>query len=393
MSDLAPAGIDEMAFATAHRVLDLAEIARHNGVEVGKYHVGLGQRRMSVAAEDEDPVTMGAEAARAVLDRAGAAGVRTLVFATESGVDQSKSAGVYVHRLLGLPARCRVVEIKQACYSATAALQFALGLVAREPLEKVLVVASDIARYRLGSPGEPTQGAAAVAFLVCANPGLMALEPVSGLFTADIDDFWRPNGMSEALVDGKLSLEAYLGALEGAWEDYRSRGGAGFGQIDRFCYHQPFAKMALKAHTKLQELAAAGAGSDAPAARLDAGLALNREVGNSYTASLYLGLLSLLENDPEDLSGRRVGLFAYGSGCVGEFLTGIVQPGYRRRLRPECTLDSLVRRVPVGYEEYRILHALYERPAAEDYDTAAATDGPFRFAGVSGMARRYERRA
>lgn len=389
MSELAPAGIDEMAFATAHRVLDLAEIARRNGVEVGKYYVGLGQRRMSVAAEDEDPVTMGAEAARAVLDRAGVAGVRTLVFATESGVDQSKSAGVYAHRLLGLPAHCRVVEIKQACYSATAALQFGLGLVAREPSEKVLVVASDIARYRLGSAGEPTQGAAAVAFLVGANPGLMAIEPVSGIFTAEIDDFWRPNGMSEALVDGKLSLEAYLGALEGAWGDYRSRGGAGFGQIDRFCYHQPFAKMALKAHARLHELA----GSDAPAARLDAGLALSREVGNSYTASLYLGLLSLLENDPEDLSGRRVGLFAYGSGCVGEFLAGIVQPGYRTRLRPERTLESLVRRVPVGYEEYRILHELYERPAAQDYGTAAATDGPFRFAGVSGMARRYERRA
>ena len=46
--------------------------------------------------------------------------VDLLLFSTESGIDQSKAAGIYVHRLLNLSSNCRTVELKQACYSGTA---------------------------------------------------------------------------------------------------------------------------------------------------------------------------------------------------------------------------------------------------------------------------------
>ncbi|MGV2442363.1 hydroxymethylglutaryl-CoA synthase, partial [Bacillus atrophaeus ATCC 9372] len=112
--------------------------------------------------------------------------ISTLLFAAESGLDQSKSAGVFAHQLLGLPATCRVVELKQACYSATAAIQMACALVARQPQQRVLVIASDIARYDLDSSGEPTQGCGAVALLIAANPRLVEIEPLSGLHTEDV---------------------------------------------------------------------------------------------------------------------------------------------------------------------------------------------------------------
>ena len=35
---------------------------------------------------------------------------------------------------------------------------------------------------------------------------------------------------------------------------------------------------------------------------------------------MYMGLASLLEQSDQDLTGKRIGLFSYGSGCVGEFL-------------------------------------------------------------------------
>ena len=69
------------------------------------------------------------------------------------------------------------------------------------------------------SAGEPTQGAGAVAMLVAANPRLVELDAVSGLHTFDVDDFWRPNDRTTALVDGHLSTSAYLDSLEGAWRD------------------------------------------------------------------------------------------------------------------------------------------------------------------------------
>ncbi|GAA1489801.1 hydroxymethylglutaryl-CoA synthase [Brachybacterium sacelli] len=377
-------GIHDLTVSTAHHVIDLAELAEAGGVDPAKFRVGLGQDRMSVPAADEDIVTMGAAAALPLLERHGTEGIRTVLFATESGVDQSKSAGLFVHELLGLPRTMRVVEFKQACYAATAALQSALGIVARNPGERVLVIASDVARYELDSPGEPTQGAGAVAMLVTADPALLAIEPVSGVAARDVDDFWRPNDSTTAVVDGRLSLTAYLGALTTAWDDFAARGGVEVAEIDRFCFHQPFTKMARKALKGLAQ----HTGADLKDSLQEETFPYNRELGNTYTASLYSGLASLLDHD-DTLAGKRIGLFSYGSGAVGEFFTGIVQPGYqslRRRDAVEAELDG---RVPLTLAEYRELHSA-EHPSDTDWETPRVTQGPFRFTGIRRQARQYE---
>ena len=118
-------GIDEISFYTSNYFLDLRTLAEVQQIESDKYYTGIGQEKMSMAAPDEDVVTMAANAAQQVIDRVGVDCISSLLFATETGVDQSKAAGVYVHRLLGLNSNCRVVELKQACYSATAAIQMA----------------------------------------------------------------------------------------------------------------------------------------------------------------------------------------------------------------------------------------------------------------------------
>lgn len=377
-------GIHDLAVSTAHHVVDLAELAEATGVDPAKYQIGLGQDRMSFPAADEDIVTMGAAAALPLLQRHGTDGIRTVLFATESGVDQSKSAGLFVHELLGLPRTMRVAEFKQACYGATAALQSALGIVARNPRERVLVIASDVARYELDTPGEPTQGAGAVAMLVSADPALLAIEPVSGVAARDVDDFWRPNDSTTAVVDGRLSLTAYLGALTTSWDDFAAGGGVGPEQIDRFGFHQPFTKMARKALKGLAQHTGVELGDELQ----EATFAYNRELGNTYTASLYAGLAALLDQD-DDLAGKRIGLFSYGSGAVGEFFTGIVQPGYQELRRREAVAAELDGRVPLSLSEYRELHAA-EHASETDLETPRVTQGPFRFAGIRRQARQYE---
>src|SRR5205814_8825904 len=95
-----------------------------------------------------------------------------LLVATETGVDHSKPVSIFVHDLLGIGRRCRVYELKHACYAGTAALMAAAdwvraggGRARRAP-----VIAADIARYAIGSPGEPTQGAGRVVTLVGREP-------------------------------------------------------------------------------------------------------------------------------------------------------------------------------------------------------------------------------
>ncbi|MEV7694402.1 hydroxymethylglutaryl-CoA synthase [Microbacterium sp. NPDC089189] len=377
-------GIHDLAVATAGHVLDLDDLAAATGVDPGKFHIGLGQDQMSVPGPDEDIVTMGATAAQQIIARHGVDRIRTVFFATESGVDQSKSAGVWLHELLGLPSTSRVVELKQACYSATAALQAAAGLVARETDTQVLVVASDIARYDLDSAAEPTQGAGAVALLVSADPALAELEPVAGLHTAHVDDFWRPNDSVTAVVDGKLSIDAYLDGFVAAWDDYRTRGGVDIDEIDLFTHHQPFTRMAAKAHRRLAE----HTGAELPAERYERSTVYNRRIGNSYTASLYLGLAALLDGD-DDLTGRRIGLFSYGSGSVSEFFTVVVQPGYRDHTRASETAAALAARTPMDVAAYRALHAGAHLGSRVDVEIPAQSPWPFHFAGVSGRARQY----
>lgn len=379
-------GIIDMEMASTHNCVTLDTLAEATGVDPNKYRFGLRQEVFSVPAIDEDAVTVGATAAHRLLERTGSDGIRTLIFATESGVDQSKSAGLFAQSLLDLSPNLRVVEMKQACYSATAALQFALGLVARNRDERVLVIAGDIARYAADTAGEPTQGAGAVAMLVGADPQLLEIEPVNGVWSAHIDDFWRPNDLSTPLVDGALSLDAYLGAFTGAWEDYTARGGAALSEIDYFVHHQPFTKMAVKAHNRLAEHTGVKLG----ASLVEPSLSYTPVFGNTYTASLYLGLLSLLHSDI-DLTGKRIGLYSYGSGAVGEFFTAVVKPGYREFLRPEIVRQTADQRTPLDYEAYRALHAAHERGSQVDYQNPRVTSAPFRFGGVSGGARFYEK--
>ncbi|WIK58541.1 hydroxymethylglutaryl-CoA synthase [Actinotignum urinale] len=391
-------GIDALALATTHVQVPLSALADALDVPVGKYHKGLGQERMSIPALDEDAITMGAEAATKLLAHTGTDGIRTLLYASESGVDQSKAGGVFIHGILGLPRHIRTVELKEACYGGTAALQTALAFVARNPEEKALVIASDIARYTTDESGEPTQGAGAVAMLVSANPRLVEIEPVSGVYTLDINDFWRPNDSSTPYVHGHVSMDAYMDAFTGAWDDYRAYGGRDIGEFARFVHHQPFGKMARKAHARLMEYTgvhrqATNDTVNTDDSVIEAGLIYGRHIGNSYTAALYIGLASLLGNDSEDLTHKKIGMFSYGSGAVSEFFCAVPQPGYREVLAQtgadaRSVMDMLDARTEVDFRTYRVMHAAL-RTDSEDFETPSQTTGPYRWAGVQGKIRRY----
>ncbi|MFI1919803.1 hydroxymethylglutaryl-CoA synthase [Nocardia sp. NPDC020380] len=382
-------GIHDIAFATGHYALDLADLARVHGVAVDKFRIGLGQQVQTVAAPDEDIVTLATAAGQQILARHGSDGIQTILLATESGIDASKAAAIYVQDLLGLPNAVRAVELKQACYGGTAALHLAAALVARDPNQRVLVIASDVAAYDLDSGGEATQGAAAVAMLVTADPAVAVLDPVSGLFTSNVMDFWRPTYRSTPRVDGKLSVAIYLDAVEHAWKDYEARGGHRYTDFGAFCYHQPFTRMAYKAHSRLLEINGCAATPQQLDADLLATTHYNRMIGNSYTASLYLGLMSLLDHT-DDLTGKPVAMLSYGSGCVAEFFSVTPVSGYREHLRAEANRAALADRRPISYDRYRALRESAQTGAGGDVEFDAVTTSGFRLSAVTDDKRIYQ---
>ncbi|MFI3134614.1 hydroxymethylglutaryl-CoA synthase, partial [Staphylococcus warneri] len=288
-------GIDKINFYVPKFYVDMAKLAEARQVDPNKFLIGIGQTEMAVSPVNQDIVSMGANAAKDIITDEDKKKIGMVIVATESAIDSAKAAAVQVHRLLGIQPFARCFEMKEACYAATPAIQLAKDYLANRPEEKVLVIASDTARYGLQSGGEPTQGAGAVAMMISHNPSILQLNDDAVAYTEDVYDFWRPTGHAYPLVDGALSKDAYIRSFQHSWNEYAKRENKSLADFESLCFHVPFTKMGKKALESIIDDA-----DETTQERLRAGyedaVYYNRYVGNIYTGSLYLSLISLLEN-------------------------------------------------------------------------------------------------
>jgi hydroxymethylglutaryl-CoA synthase len=362
-------GISDIAIYVPPLYLSHEDLAKARGVPVEKYHSGLGNYHMAVIPNWEDAVTMAANAAAQLLEKTGThpEEIQQLVVSTESGVDHSKPVASFVQGLLDIGTRCRVYEIKHACYGGTAGIVHSMDWVSRNHSspKKALVIMTDIARYAFGSPGEPTQGAGAVALLIERNPALLSIDTsLNGVFSKNVFDFWRPTGHRVPIVDGKYSVECYLMALEGAVSHFRSNLGIGkgrlLGELDYLIYHMPFSNMARKAHRHLIDIEHDDLTpgererlfAETFSRKVEPSLYGAREVGNIYTGSVYMGLVSLLEAEGQKTAGKRVGIFSYGSGCGAEFFLCEIKTDIGPIIERLRFKEQLARRKRVTFEKY-----------------------------------------
>lgn len=187
---------------------------------------------------------------------------------------------------------------------------------------------------------------------------------------ANTYDFYKPQLDSEyPQVDGPLSITTYLGALDASYSRYRekwarsgrtvpvsqdSRSATSMDDFDYPVFHSPYGKLVQKGHARLLyndfisnpessklkafprsflDLSAAQSMQEKAVEKTSVsiaslafkqtvlpGLSCAKRCGNMYTASLYGGLASVIANiEPEDLIGKRISMFAYGSGCASSF--------------------------------------------------------------------------
>lgn len=383
-------GIDKINFFTSNLYVDMTELAIARNEDPNKYLIGIGQSKMAVIPPTQDIVTMGANAAESMLTNEDKESIDLVIVGTESGIDNSKSAAAYIADLLGLRDDIRTFEIKQACYGATAALQMAKAQVALNPDSKALIIGADIAKYGLNTPGEVTQGGGAVAMLVSANPKLLSFEGGSTYLSRNIMDFWRPLGHSEALVDGKYSSNVYLDFFNNVYSNYKDKTGFTIDNFEALLFHLPYTKMGLKALREAQKDADAKVSAKLTHRFEDSRL-YNRQVGNLYTGSLYLSLLSLLENNDDLKSGDRLGLFSYGSGAQGEFFAMLLRNDYRKYLM-NTTNEFLQKRTRISVEEYEKIYLKslhYGNNSELDLDM---DDAQFVLTGIKENQRQYKNR-
>lgn len=361
-------GIEAMNAYVGQAVLNSRTLFENRGLDLDRFD-NLMMLEKSVCLPCEDPVTYGVNAAKPLIDSLSSQDsnrIELLITSTESGLDFGKSLSTYIHHYLGLNRRCRLFEIKQACYGGTAALQMAANFIASNasPAAKALVVATDVLRgidgtFESMAYAEPAAGVGSVAMLISAQPDIMELDfGANGFHSYEVMDTCRPEVGVET-GDADLSLLSYLDCLEAAYSAYTDR----VGEIDLLetfhflAFHTPFAGMVKGAHRNLLRKHNTTQADIIHAdfeKRVIPSLNYCMRVGNIFGGTLYLALCSLIDNATIS-SPKRVGLYSYGSGCASEFYSGVISPKSQSKLAQMEINKALIQRYPLSWEEYERL--------------------------------------
>ena len=376
--------------------VDQTEYEKFNGVPKGKYTIGLGQERMSILNDREDINSISLTVVKNLLHKhsINEKDIGRLEVGTETIIDKSKSAKTVLMNLFKESGNYDIEGATSinACYGSTNALFNSINWMQSSSWDGryALVVSSDVAVYPPGN-ARPTGGIGAVAMLLGPNAPIV-FDDVRSTFIDHVYDFYKPDPFSEyPTVDGHQSIEIYLNALRQCYHTLRNknlrvnRKPPSYHDFSYFCFHTPFSKMVQKAFFSLvledmktnpgnhdqklvSELAKHEFKFNAVTDKLlrktqindewkdkcERSLHLCKNLGNIYTGSLYNGLISLLCDQSIDMSGQKVLLFSYGSGCMASLFSVYVKPGYKQTnvAAKAGYKDRLDTRVKVSPEEY-----------------------------------------
>ncbi|SNR31168.1 hydroxymethylglutaryl-CoA synthase [Halorubrum vacuolatum] len=437
-------GIDAIEIRTGKLKLDLPNtFAPEKGDDPAKYTKGLGLNNSSFPDVYEDIVTMGANAAKTLMDRKGLVpeDIGRIDVATESAFDHSKPVSTYIAGCLeqvydGDFTHANKGERKFACVAGTQAIDDAYNWIraGRNRGRAALVIATDTALYARGDPGEATQGAGAVAMLIDEDPSIVELSTHQGYGSKDETDFLKPNQQFPS-VDGKRSMQVYLARMREALEDYQSV--AGKVELDDFAYapfHTPFPGMVRKAallayrhvirDTSYEDDLAGEIGRQPREAEYDdreafeeaireymdelkgtdqyqawyadvvePTLGLAREVGNWYTGSVHVArtsaLRDLLERDGDGV-GETLLVGSYGSGAQAEIHAETVCEGWQAEIEALDIDAQLAARYDLSWEEYEDVHDVheYDKELDREIEEFTAPEAEFVFTGWGRMNER-----
>nr|NVI74471.1 HMG coenzyme A synthase [Cucujiformia] len=146
------------------------------------------------------------------------------------------------------------IDTTNACYGGTAALFNSIAWVESSAWNGryAVAVAGDIAVYAKG-PARPTGGAGAVAMLIGPNAPLVFDRGTRATYIKHAYDFYKPDLTSEyPVVDGRLSIQCYLSALDNCYQLYcknvskKLNTEVNLDYFDAVLFHTPYCKLVQK---------------------------------------------------------------------------------------------------------------------------------------------------
>ncbi|HEY7079134.1 MAG TPA: hydroxymethylglutaryl-CoA synthase [Nitrososphaeraceae archaeon] len=425
-----PVGIDDLAIYIPKLYIYYKDFAKARGIDPQKLEYGIGIKKMALVDTNQDPACMAANACLKLMERnhLHPEDIGRMYIATESGLDESKAMNSFVIGMLEQVygedtfEHAGGIECKFACVSGSYAIYDNANWIRADENngKAAIVIVSDIAKYDIGSAGEYTQGAGAIAILLKNNPRLLSFDQkVTSTIIKNEYDFYRPFGKETPLVNGNYSNLLYLIQVRKAFDGYKEKaiktglislkdGESITDHIDYFSVHLPYRKMGEKALAYLlrhewrnlprwrQVIRELGMEEPLPKdprgtiesiladvefmksddkfrrafmqtsfynevyeKKMASSLEASAIIGNLYTASMYLGFRSLLEFEYKkgvELEGKRVGFGSYGSGSSAMVFSGTIQPGYKEVVKEMNLEEEIGVRTKLSMEEYEKLH-------------------------------------
>nr|WP_315218949.1 hydroxymethylglutaryl-CoA synthase [uncultured Flavobacterium sp.] len=413
-------GIDAIAFDVAQLHLPIKTLANARNIEPEKLEKGLGLIKMTLPDVHQDTVVFGANAlTKLVIDnKIDLNEIDRIYVGTESAIDSSKPISSFLIALMeqkfgeGILAECDVVDFTFACIGGVDALQNCLDFVRLNPTKKAIVVTTDFAKYDLNSTGEYTQGAGALAMLVAANPKIIAFENEWATSTKGVFDFFKPyRTISKEAITGNNENKEWFANLEAEIEIHKDQP-VFDGQYSNQCYmdrtrnayfafkkllnttetlytswesiimHLPYSFQGRRMLSEIYALDAVNpiiSGNESPAdyqnklkevskseeyrafvnQKLQPAEIASSLIGNLYTGSIFMGFLSTLAHfskTKKDISGKKFGFLAYGSGSKSKVFEGTIQADWELAVAKAQLFETLEESHEIDFTTYEKLH-------------------------------------
>ena len=411
-------GIYSIAFDIPKIYLPITTLAENRNIEADKLIKGLGLHKMSFLDVHQDVVTMASNVALKLIkqENLNPTEISRIYIGTESGIDSSKPVASFVlsnlEQLFGEGSfkNCDVVDLTFACIGAVDAMQNCLDYIRLNPTKKAIVIASDNAKYDLNSTGEYTQGAGAIAMLITSNPRILSFTQEVGVSTQGVFDFFKPrryfskedalqfennpewNGVLEneiaiykeqPVFDGQYSNQCYINRITEAYEHYKTESnqeGKLYENWSAILMHLPycfqgrrtFIEIFAKENIALLENQIGETTKDKikSLAKSPEYVALVNEkivpseiasgqIGNIYTGSIFLGLLSTLcyhFQKNSDLTNKKFGFIAYGSGSKSKVFEAEVCSEWKDVIEKIQLFEELEQATAIDFITYEKLH-------------------------------------
>ena len=440
-------GIDAIDYYIPNLFVDMQDLSLARDIPYEKLSQGLGLKKMSIPDSNEDTASLAANALLNLItkNKINPSDIGRIYLGTETGLDSSKPISSYVIEIVedllsdkfGSRSfkNCDIVDLTFACIGGVDALENCIDWVKGGSKRKAIVIATDIAKYHLGSTGEYTQGAGALSLLITENPKMISISNIWGVASKGIGDFFKPrrifnkkdifkeaaslmgtnpsdeevleilanNGSKfwnssnkkievykeEPVYEGQFSNESYQERIYEALDHFKNQKNINFlTEWSFLIFHLPYAyhgrKMILEKWIQwleengeidnlynevgqedsnreewLKLVSKSKMFNEFIQKKIMPGELASAEIGNMYTGSIFMALISLLSSaleKGEDIKNAKIGFLSYGSGSKAKIFEGTLESQWEETIKELDLFSKLNNRIKIDIDSYERLH-------------------------------------